>query len=392
MRRILQLFAMAALLVTSARAATPASSILDDQTRADLVKFVSELCDWAVEIDVGSGALDSRETSTSVFINSNLSRMLLAGYELTGRENYRAEAIDWFDHLVTLQVPVTTNAGTPGGFWGDLAPNRNIYFGDAGTAAAGLAGAVRFTDGERRQKYLDALQRYADFVRYGTPEDPQGKGRPAPLKGWIISSGPDAGALGCGYLSDELSTSPYTVSTSTTGASFYSGFALLSGNDDYAEIARNAARYVISLREPDGEIPYILHGERHENWPLDTLTYAAEGIVAVALRQPAVADEFASGTLPSVKWALGRQNADGTWGELRSEDQKRSQGIVNLLVWHYERSGDPAVREAILKNIRYVLDPANAARFGMKELPRNTGFTGLAMAEVLEPGITYRVE
>jgi hypothetical protein len=368
--------------------------IPDEQTRVQLLEYLRTVSNWAIEVELASGELKiPGKRRTSIFINSNLARTLIACFELTGEERYLQEALAWFDILVNLQQMTLSANGDTAGFWGDFNPSGNIYLGDAGTSATALAGAVRFAKGNRREKYMQALQLYANFVRFGAIDDPQGKGRGG-ANGWIIREGQSSGAIGCGYYRNELSLSPYTISTSVTGAAFFSSFYALTQDREYLQIAESAGRWLISVREPTGEIPYILHNSQSDSWPLDTMSYVADGIIGLYLRTDSeiVRAEIRKSMARSVQWLLNLQNADGTWGKLRSEDQQRSQGILNLLVWYYnEISPNPLILDGVRSNYGFFLKPANSAKFGVKELPITTGFVGLGIAEVLEPGITYRL-
>jgi hypothetical protein len=59
-------------------------------------------------------------------------------------------------------------------------------------------------------------------------------------------------------------------------------------------------------------------------------------------------------------------------------------------VWYYRTlDRDPRVAEAVQKYCRYLLDPANSRAYGAKELVRTTGFIGLALSEIVEPGSTF---
>lgn len=371
------------------------SPVIADQKITDsLLEYFDGICQWIVDIDVGSGELKiEAKRKTSIFINSNLARILVAGYELTGRQEYLNEAMDWFDRLVALQQTIETSNGIVGGWWGDFRPEDNIYLGDAGTSATALCGIVRFVDEERKQKYTQALQQYANFVIYGSKTDPQGKNRQA-TDSFIIQSGEHKGAIGCGYFRNELSTAPYIISTAVTGAGFFSAFAELTGNGQYLNIAESATRWLLKQRDPYGEMPYMLHSFTLDEWPFDTMSYVADGIVGFYRRtsDEAVRKEIIQSMNRSIQWLLNQQNRQGTWGKLRSEDQQRSQGVLALLVWYYDQvSPHSMVYSAIEKNCNYFLDEKNSKKFGVKELPIPTGFVGLGIAEVLEPGITFRV-
>ena len=275
-----------------------------------------------------------------------------------------------------------------------MSPQGNIYLGDSGTTATALAGAIRHTQGQQRARYLQALQRYSDFVRFGCQSDPQNKNRGG-SPGWIIQQGADQGAIGCGYYRGQLSLAPYTIATSVTGAAFFSVWSQLTGHAVYLEIAEKATDWLLRNRRSDGEMPYILHNRLHQEWPLDTMSYVSDGIIAVYSHSSDVEfrKEIVTSMQRSLQWILNRQTKQGIWGKMRSEDQQRSQGILNLLVWYYaEISPNARVLRAIRDNYSYFLNSENATAFGVKELPITTGFVGLGIAEVLQPGITYQIK
>ncbi len=361
----------------------------------EIHSFLQDICDWAIEKGMGSGELDINGRRTrSIFINSNLARVLLAAYELGGNRAYLEKALQWFDVLVLRQQLTIAQNGKQTGFWQDGTKNSNIYLGDAGTAASALAGAVRYADKNRQTKYLAALERYADFIRYGSHKDPQGKNRGG-SNGWIIEQGADKGALGCGYYRNELSTAPYTIATSNSGAAFFAAMYTLTGNPDYKDISTDAVRWLMKKRKPSGEFPYILHHKINKNWPLDTMSYVTDGILfAYYHNGDQHLNEYLEKNLnKSVQWLIIEQNKSGTWGKLRSEDQQRSPGVLNLLVWYYNHLyKNQYVLKSIQRNYNYYLNAKNAKQFGVFDLPVAAGFVGISMAEILETGITYRLK
>jgi hypothetical protein len=108
------------------------------------------------------------------------------------------------------------------------------------------------------------------------------------------------------------------------------------------------------------------------------------------LRDPVLQAEIRREIRPILNWYLKGQNADGSWGTLRSADQQRSPRAVTLLTWYYRHvERDPRVAEAVRRYARFLLDPANSQAYGVKELVRTTGFVGLAVAEILKDGGTF---
>lgn len=372
--------------------AGPPDDLVDAATREALAAYLEDIDQWILTLDVGSGTLKgTKELSTSIFINGNFARVLMASYTLTRHRPYLDEALRWCDGFCRQQEAATTSTGEPAGFWSDLGPGRNIYFGDGGTAATALAIGWRFADDTRRATYLDAMEKYARFVLYGCDTAPPGRGRDA-TPTWVIAAGPSKGALGCGYYAGHLSVEPYTISTATTGASFFATLYSITNRETHRDVARGAAAWLLTMQDPDGEMIYTLDGKVEKQWPLDTLAYCTEGFVAADfhLRDPALQAKIRREIRPILEWYLRGQNADGSWGALRSPDQQRSPRAVTLLTWYYRNvERDPRVAEAVRRYVRFLLDPANSRAYGVKELVRTTGFVGLTVAEILKDGCTF---
>jgi hypothetical protein len=266
----------------------------------------------------------------------------------------------------------------------------NIYFGDMGTAATSLSLIYEHCDNNRKEIYLNALERMALFVTEGCVIDPQRMGREA-VDSFIIKEGEHKGALGCGYYRGHLSMEPYTIATATTGGAFMSRMYKLTGNDEYREIAAQACGWLIRIAKPDGEIPYMLDGKLFDQWPLDTLTYCTEAFIgSYRYFSDEQKEKLGRDIEPTIQWLLNKQNADGTWGQLRSPDQQRSPGAVTLLNWYYHNVKNSAeVEAAVRKYAAYLLNKENSAAYGVKELVRTTGFVGLAVSDMLVPGVTF---
>ena len=370
----------------------PTDNLIDAALHKQLTAYLNDITQWIISLDVGSGTLKGTdETNTSVFINGNFARVLMASYQITGNKAHLTEAIRWCDGLCEQQEHTTTATGEPAGFWSDLGPGRNIYFGDGGTAATALALGYRFADGKQKAVYLTAMENMARFVMHGCAADPQDKGREA-TRSWVIATGPNRGALGCGYYLGHLSIEPYTVSTATTGGAFFASLYAITDKSEYRDVARNATKWLLTIRKPDGEIPYILHGKTETQWPLDTMTYCTEAFVAadIHLKDAALREAMKKELRPSVEWLLKGQNADGSWGMLRSPDQQRSPRVVTLLSWYYrELEQDPRIADAVRKYCHFLLEPANSKAYGVKELVRTTGFVGLVIADLLKANCTF---
>jgi len=380
----------------AAASSVPARSIHDDlvdpQTRQRLIAYLDDINGWIMTLDVGSGVLkNTNDTPTSIFINGNFARVLMASHAIRPNKARLDEALRWCDGFCSQQEKTTTSRGEPAGFWSDLGPGRNIYFGDGGTAATALAIGYRFADDARKRTYVEAMENMARFVVHGSQADPQGKGREA-TRSFIIADGSDRGALGCGYYAGRLSMKPYTISTATTGGAFFSTLYSISPRPEYRDVALGATKWLLKIRKPDGEIPYTLDGKIETTWPLDTLSYCTEAFVAadMHLKDTEIREFLGRELRPTIEWLLAGQNPDGSWGKMRSPDQQRSPRAVSLLTWYYRTiEPDPKVAEAVRRYCRFLLDPSNSKAYGVKELVRTTGFVGLTVAEIISQGSTF---
>jgi len=359
-----------------------------------LTAQLQNICNYVLTLDVGSGSLKNTvDTKQSIFINGNFARLLMVAYDLTENKRYLDEAIKWCDFFVCQQETIEDPKGGEVGFWYS-GSRRRIYLADMGTAAVALARCIKYVDEGRRRRYIECLEKYSRFVMKGCRADPENKGR-GDSPGWVIRVGLDAGAIGCGYYKNHVSRMPYTIATGTTGGGAFSAIYALTGKAEYAEVATKAVQWLMKVRLTTGEIPYILDNKIWYTWPFNTMTYSTEGILGVYYRIPdaELRKSIEKRMESSVRWLIKRQNKDGTFGELRSRDQQRSPEVISLLVWYCTCvNPDPAVLQAIKKNCSYLLDTEKAQKFGVKELVRTTGFVGLAMAEVIRPGITFRME
>ncbi|MBN2310609.1 MAG: hypothetical protein JXR94_16675 [Candidatus Hydrogenedentes bacterium] len=360
--------------------------------REPLAAYFDDLCAWIMGLDVGSNQLKgTKDTATSIFINGNFARVLMASCRITGNQAHLDEALRWGDTFCSIQQRTESSKGGEAGFWPDCGPQGNIYFGDAGTAAHALAALHREAAPERQATYRAAMERMARFVIDGCPHDPQGAGRDA-TPTWIIRDGNDAGAIGCGYYRGKLSTEPYTIATATTGTAFFSELFAITGDPEYKGIATRAVKWLLRSRNDDGEIPYTLAGQTLDSWPLDTMSYCTEAFIAAdrLLDDDALRTALHRELAPSVQWLLAGQNPDGSWGALRSADQQRSPRAVSLLVWalRWIEPKEP-VTDAIRRYCAFLLDAKNSKAYGVKELVRTTGFVGLALADMLKPDSTF---
>ena len=262
--------------------------------------------------------------------------------------------------------------------------------------------------------------------------------------GWVITSGKDAGALGDGYYQGMLNSEPYTISTATTGGAFYAEMAAIGKRAGlsaaqlatFRAIATNATRWLVGLvNQSDGKIPYVITPSTSEPHTYQCISYTAEAFVDVSLRFGGDGDASLLEKLnATVEYVLATQDAStgallpgGTAGEVQ-----RAPRAVTLLQWFYlsqarraqqqarkaaqrtataveSRDGDgdgdgegdgdgdvstfappdARIATALAKYIGYLGTAEGAATSGLNKLALPTGFIGLAVADLIEPWVTF---
>ena len=68
----------------------------------------------------------------------------------------------------------------------------------------------------------------------------------------------------------------------------------------------------------------------------------------------------------------------------------RSPRALSLLQWYYQRVEPlPAVANSIQRYVDYLLQKKHWAPYGLNSLALPTGFVGLAIADLIEPFVTF---
>ena len=283
----------------------------------------------------------------------------------------------------------------------------SIYFGDTGTAVTVLAKCYRkiqASDPRRAENYMAAMAKYWRYVTEGSNKAPPGRAANQTAPHGFVDA---AGAVGCGYYGgtpDHVSLDPYTIATATTGAAFAAEYyaSLAPTNPDRAgaaSVAAAAVSWICNTVLANGQIPYILDGKTAPmtQWPLDTISYVTEGVVAFDLflgkSHPSVHAAITACFGKTADWLVSTQNADGSWGTLGTGDQQRSPRVATLLAWYAALQPDAASKHkyaaSAQKYASFLLDPANSKKYGVKFVPNTSGFVGIAVADMLKYGVTF---
>jgi hypothetical protein len=171
------------------------------------------------------------------------------------------------------------------------------------------------------------------------------------------------------------------------------------------KVATDAIDWLLDSRTPDGRIPYIIHPSDASSVVFQPITYSTESMITCSLHYPELKEKLA--TLKStVAWLVANQNSDGSWGKWSnvsgtgdvgfspSGDAQRSPRALSLLQWYVATYGaDPKVEASIHSFVNFLLDDAKAKAFGVNQNSTGgvlvTGFVGLAIADLIQPWVTF---
>jgi hypothetical protein len=349
-------------------------------------EFFRKHCDYV---------LAHKRDHKTIFIGGYYARTLVAGYRILGDRRYLDAAVAYADKLLTLQ--------SPRGYW--PTGYGDIYLADTGSALGLFIALSNDVEKERQQKYFNAVKKYVTAIE---------------ADGLINPSG----ALGTGWRAsvDGKITAPYrdeyTISSALTGGEIFTWMYYKTSESHYREVAYRALRWIFGTMREDGKIPYVLAGEGSllakagdrkndkvlwEQWPYDTSAYVGEGLLSFDLysNHPSWRSELDASVAPQIEWVLRTQNPDGSWAVKNSSDQKRSPGVVNLLIWYDTHvKHDPRIVEGVRKFDQFLLTPGQAKAFGLLSADGGDGgarasesadvvtaLTGRAVADILSPGV-----
>eukprot|EP00040_Diaphanoeca_grandis_P018801 m.98954 g.98954 ORF g.98954 m.98954 type:complete len:417 (+) comp27116_c0_seq1:160-1410(+) len=384
-----------------------AQQLLSHAESNALTTLLVKISDWIVTDTAPSKP--PAQVNRSIFEYGNLARVLLSASKITKNEAYLKTGLDWCDGFVEAQMTIVTADGDTGGYWDT--GYREVFIADTGTAVAALTLCTSMqSDTSKVALYKEALLRYAIFVNGGCKQPPTkpdvGPGCPPDDgKGFVIASGPDKGALGDGWYRKMLNTGAYTISTATTGSCAFVEMAaagITSPKFNLDDVAHGAIKWLLDSRTADGRIPYIIHPNDNSSVVFQPITYSTESMIIASLRYPDMSAELK--TLNSTTmWLAKNQNADGSWGNWTnsenaqfgfspSGDAQRSPRAVSLIQWYIATYGGDAeglLKGAITKSIDFFLNEEKMKEFGLNVNVLVTGFVGLAVADLVQPWVSF---
>lgn len=372
-----------------------------------LNNYLTSVADWVMTTNVGSNNLTCAPgcgPKSHIFENANLARILLATHKIAANDAYLAEGLRWCDSFIELKKTVITSTGKHAVLW-DTGYNET-FIADTGTAIVALALCHELQPIQSKANaYLQAMQQYVLFVRYGCKKPPPiGSGAisgrcPPTGKGWIAPNG----GLGDGWYRGMLNLAPYTISTATMGSCGLVEFDDASKNADpeLAQIAIAAACWIVNSRTADGRIPYIISPADASATTYQPISYSTESFIDVDMRYASARAKLIP-LRATCDWLVSNQSADGSWGKFgpsnhllqftASGDTQRSPRVLSLLQWCVQRLSPPdhAHARAAARFVDFLLQPKNSAAFGVNNQSLPTGFVGLAIADYIRPWSTFR--
>ena len=206
--------------------------------------FLKNLCDWLISHRDSDGFMGDFESKKRLWYTSSYPvRVLLAGFELTGRQDWLEATLKLVDWFVDEQMP-------EGGFVQsvlgvrpealsekELDEIRSINWmnlADIGSMVAALIAAAHYTTGPRRERYTDAARKYLDH--WATPRiQPDGGVK----NGWLGADGE--------------AKNVYMVSTAMTALSM-ALFYGLTGEIEYLRKAERSAMILLRDWSEDGSL------------------------------------------------------------------------------------------------------------------------------------------
>lgn len=352
-----------------------AKSLFGKDTKKQLKEYLTEICDWIELSDIGG------QGASFGLSEARLVRTLLAGYELLGKDQrYLMAAIRWCDLLAQKQQALQTLQGNDGEPM-DLA--ESIF------AAAALAHGCEYADKRRKKTFLKIVERYARTLTEGFKEDPLGSDQRG-SEGWVIQEGSSRGAIGKGFLGGQSVIHSSTASTAA-GSVLFAQLYKVTNKRSYRQLTADAIRWLIKSRKLNGEIPAIVEGEMVSGDSLKVIPHCTEAFQAAdyLLNDTDLTSWMLVELNPTVRWLVRSQNERGLWG--RDSEEAVTANIIMFLAWFYQNAEtDESIPPMLDPAWKLWLNPVHAQSFGIFMEKPVTGLIGLATAEMIKPGITFR--
>jgi hypothetical protein len=380
----------------------------------DVRAALRRYCEWLLAHRLPNGFLGDwggygigREPHYYWYTTALPIRTLLAGYRILGEQRYFDAAANILDRLVEEQLPSgafmqeyrakPTSALTAAEIR-DIVAHRWMNTADIGTVIVALASAVRYAGEPRKSIYRAAARRYCDdfAIRWQTP----------------------SGGFTNGLESGIPQTNIYSVATGTEAAAFAAVYAI-TGEEKYLRVAQRAAEFLLDHFQRDGRSLAYPHspGKLVVPYPMPLshvgeTFYQDEGILFAYhhSRDQLFRDKVRRVYRWHLKGEKGFLSAvqNGVWWKLQDIWNNSKSAAAPLVVLAYRQmDDDPMLRNLAEAARRFLCTPEFACRIGIMvndpELPWGghslqswsgcavaaTGFGGLSLAEMAEPGAIW---
>ena len=365
--------------------------LFDGALKKQLTLYLQDISRWAVDAKLSAlpVAKVGAKGMERLAAQAGLGRTLIATGEMTkDGSKYIEEALMWGDALVGQQRRTQTSQGGEAGYWAD--GSGNIELTENCMAAAALGRACTAADGTRKKEYVQVMGRLARFLLEGATADPASK-RPA-VAGWSVTSGEQKGAWGSGVIDGTASLLSSTRSTAAS-AFFFAELYGVTRNKQYREIAMNSVSWLLKHRHANGEFFEVVDGKEQEETSYVSTTYCVEAILSAfyLLEDSAFNKQLPIDLENTVRQLMRVQGEKGIWGE--DPDRLGSPGVVMLLSWYYSNppnKPDESIPQSVDKFWELLSNPVHAQSFGIFVNGSATAILGVATAEMVKPGITYK--
>jgi len=352
-----------------------AKSLFGKDAKKQLKEYLTEICDWIESSDIAGQGGGFGLTEARLF------RTLLAGYELLGKDQrYLLAAMRWCDLVAQKQEALQLSQGNDG---------DPIDLTESSFAAAALAHGWNYADKRRKKTFLKVVEGYAHILTEGFKKDPfvnDQKGS----EGWIIKEGSNKGAIGKRFLGDQSVIHPSTASTAA-GSVLFAQLYKVTKKRSYRYLAADAIRWLIKSRRMNGEIPAIVEGVMVPGDTLKVIPHCTEAFQAATylLNDTDLTSWMLVELDPTVRWFVRSQNGRGLWG--KGSEEAVTAHIIIFLAWFYLNTDtDESIPPLLDPAWKLWFNPVHAQSFGILMEKPVTGLIGLATAEMLKPGITFR--
>jgi hypothetical protein len=387
------------------------------QGRDDAKAALREVCAWLLRQRKPNGFLGDIEGTRQWWYTSAYPiRTFLAAYELFGTKQYLEVSEHILDQLLSEQMPeggftqAFRNQPTAALSAAELEQVRAqnwMNLADIGSIVAALIAAIPYVDADRRRRYLDAAKRYCDL--------------------WALRFQRPNGGFTNGWLAGHEARNIYSVATANS-AFVFAFLGHVSGETGYLEVADRAVSFLLQGWNEDG---------RPLSWPFDgqfpdhpyyqpvlhfgDQFYTHDGLACALVH---TRDDALRGRLFAAmrRWLFGSRGmlatiGEGSWLPLQETwNNSKSAALPIFFQLFLHRgpglgaSAEELARVDALQEVarKFLCTPAYARRIGVmlddpQDLPWGnhslqswtgcavaaTGFAGLALAEMVKPGIVF---